>query len=57
MNLSGNAVRYWAEREKIPVDHILVLVDDVALPFGAIRMKSYCCSRTWRSVCLPDRMS
>ena len=40
MNLSGNAVRYWAEREKIPVDHILVLVDDVALPFGAIRMKS-----------------
>lgn len=32
MNLSGNAVRYWAEREKIPVDHILVLVDDVALP-------------------------
>lgn len=39
MNLSGNAVRYWAEQEKIPVDHILVLVDDIALPFGAIRMK------------------
>lgn len=39
MNLSGNAVRYWADREKIPVDHILILVDDVALPFGAIRLK------------------
>ena len=39
MNLSGNAVRYWAEKEKIPTDHILVLVDDVALPLGAIRIK------------------
>lgn len=39
MNLSGNAVRYWADREKIPVDHILILVDDVALPFGTIRIK------------------
>ena len=39
MNLSGDAVRYWAQREKIPVDHILVLVDDLALPFGAIRLK------------------
>lgn len=39
MNLSGNAVRYWKEKEKIDVDHILVLVDDIALPFGAIRIK------------------
>lgn len=39
MNLSGNAVRYWAQKENIPVDHILVLVDDIALPFGAIRLK------------------
>lgn len=39
MNLSGEAVRYWSQREKISVDHILVLVDDLALPFGAIRMK------------------
>ncbi len=39
MNLSGNAVRYWASKENIPVDHILVLVDDIALPFGAIRIK------------------
>ncbi|MDE6802851.1 MAG: aminoacyl-tRNA hydrolase [Muribaculaceae bacterium] len=39
MNLSGVAVRYWAQKENIPVDHILVLVDDLALPFGAIRLK------------------
>lgn len=40
MNLSGNAVRYWKEKEGIDADHILVLVDDIALPFGAIRIKS-----------------
>lgn len=39
MNLSGNAVRYWKEKENIAVDHILVLVDDIALPFGSIRIK------------------
>lgn len=39
MNLSGEAVRYWIQREKIPVDHILVLVDDLALPFGVLRLK------------------
>ncbi len=39
MNLSGNAVRYWKEQEGIDVDHILVLVDDIALPLGAIRVK------------------
>lgn len=39
MNLSGNAVRYWRDKEGIAVDHILVLVDDLALPFGAIRIK------------------
>ncbi|MCM1111033.1 MAG: aminoacyl-tRNA hydrolase [Clostridium sp.] len=39
MNLSGNAVRYWKEKENIPTDHILVLVDDLALPFGTIRLK------------------
>lgn len=39
MNLSGNAVRYWKEQEQIDVDHILICVDDIALPFGAIRMK------------------
>jgi len=39
MNLSGNAVRYWKEKENIAIDHILVLVDDIALPFGSIRLK------------------
>jgi len=39
MNLSGNAVRYWKEKEGIDTDHILVLVDDIALPFGTIRLK------------------
>ncbi len=39
MNLSGNAVRYWMEKEKIEPDHLLVLVDDIALPFGAIRIR------------------
>lgn len=39
MNLSGNAVRYWKDKENIAVDHILVLVDDIAIPFGTIRLK------------------
>jgi PTH1 family peptidyl-tRNA hydrolase len=39
MNLSGNAVRYWKNKENIDLENILVLVDDIALPFGAIRMK------------------
>lgn len=40
MNLSGNAVKYWMDKEKIELNHILILVDDIALPFGAIRIKS-----------------
>lgn len=39
MNLSGNAVRYWKDKEGIENSHILILVDDCALPFGAIRLK------------------
>jgi len=39
MNLSGNAVSYWLRKEKIPVENILVLVDDIALPLGSIRMR------------------
>ena len=39
MNLSGNAVRYWKEQEGVDLDHSLVIVDDIALPFGAIRIK------------------
>lgn len=33
MNLSGNAVRYWLQKENIPVENLLVVVDDLALPF------------------------
>ena len=40
MNLSGNAVRYWKDKEGVDLDHILVVVDDCALPFGAIRIKA-----------------
>lgn len=39
MNLSGNAVRYWMTHERIDLDHLLVVVDDLALPFGALRLK------------------
>ncbi|MDE6286972.1 MAG: aminoacyl-tRNA hydrolase, partial [Muribaculaceae bacterium] len=39
MNLSGNAVRYWRDKEGIKPENILVIVDDLALPFGAIRIK------------------
>lgn len=39
MNLSGNAVKYWKEKEGLDTNHILVVVDDLALPFGAIRLK------------------
>jgi len=39
MNLSGNAVSYWLKKEKIPVENLLVIVDDIALPPGSIKMK------------------
>lgn len=39
MNLSGNAVRYWMNEKKIPIENVLVVVDDLALPFGSLRMR------------------
>ena len=39
MNLSGKAVNYWMQQEKIPVDRTLIITDDLALPFGKLRMK------------------
>lgn len=39
MNLSGVAVRYWMNKEKLPLENLLVIVDDIALPFGVIRMR------------------
>ncbi|MDR1562595.1 MAG: aminoacyl-tRNA hydrolase [Dysgonamonadaceae bacterium] len=40
MNLSGNAVRYWMQKEKIELQNLLIVLDDLALPFGALRLKS-----------------
>lgn len=39
MNLSGNAVRYWLEKENVPTENLLVIVDDLALPLGKMRLK------------------
>ena len=39
MNLSGKAVRYWLDYEKIPLENLLVIVDDIALPPGQLRLK------------------
>jgi PTH1 family peptidyl-tRNA hydrolase len=40
VNLSGNAVNYWLTKENIPLENMLVIVDDIALPLGSIRMRS-----------------
>lgn len=40
MNLSGKAIRYWLEKEKIPQENLLVITDDINLPFGTIRVKT-----------------
>ncbi len=39
MNRSGRAVNYWLAKEKLPPEKLLVIVDDVALPFGKLRLK------------------
>jgi len=40
MNLSGKAVKYWQTIEKIPFDNMLIITDDLNLPFGSIRLKT-----------------
>lgn len=40
MNLSGKSVKYWMEKEKIPLENILVITDDLNLPFGTLRLKT-----------------
>ena len=40
MNLSGKSVRYWLEKEKIPIENLMVITDDINLPFGTIRIKT-----------------
>jgi peptidyl-tRNA hydrolase, PTH1 family len=39
MNLSGNAVKYWMDKEKIAIENIFVIVDDVALPMDKLRIR------------------
>ena len=40
MNLSGKAIKYWLDKEKIPLENLLVITDDLNLPFGNIRVKT-----------------
>ncbi len=39
MNLSGKSVNYWMQQHKVPLENIVVVTDDLALPFGKLRMK------------------
>ncbi|MCW3123633.1 MAG: peptidyl-tRNA hydrolase [Flavipsychrobacter sp.] len=39
MNLSGKAIKYWMDKEKIPMENMLVIVDELALPLGTIRIR------------------
>ena len=39
VNLSGNALRYWMQKENIPLENVLIVTDDLALPFGSLRLK------------------
>ncbi|MEI8280734.1 MAG: aminoacyl-tRNA hydrolase [Bacteroidota bacterium] len=40
MNLSGKAVKYWLDKEKIPIENLLVLVDELALPIDTMRIRA-----------------
>jgi peptidyl-tRNA hydrolase, PTH1 family len=40
MNLSGRAVKYWMDKEKIAPDHVLVIVDDIAIPLSRFRLRA-----------------
>ena len=55
MNLSGNAVRYWMQKENIPLENVLIVVDDLALPFGTLRrtqwFETYSCYAGYTGLC------
>jgi len=40
VNLSGEAVRYWMEKEKIPLENLFIIADDLNIPFGTFRIRS-----------------
>ncbi len=39
MNLSGKAIRYWLDKENIPIENLFIIVDDLALPLGTMRLR------------------
>jgi len=39
MNLSGKSVNYWMQKEKVPLERVLIITDDIALPFGKLRLR------------------
>ncbi len=39
MNLSGKTIKYWLDKEKIPIENLLVVTDDIALPTGTLRLR------------------
>ena len=39
MNLSGKAIKYWMNEHKIPKENVLVIIDDLAIPFGSLRLR------------------
>ncbi len=41
MNLSGKAIRYWLEKKKIPIERLLVITDDIALPLSRLRLRGH----------------
>jgi PTH1 family peptidyl-tRNA hydrolase len=41
VNLSGRAVHYWMKKENVPLDRLLVVVDDLSLPFGTLRLRPH----------------
>ncbi len=40
MNLSGKAIKYWLDKEKIPMENMMVIVDELALPLGTLRIRA-----------------
>lgn len=40
MNLSGKAIKYWLDKEKIPIENMMVIVDELALPLGTLRIRA-----------------
>ena len=39
MNLSGKSINYWMQKEKVPLERVLIMTDDLALPFGKLRLR------------------